>query len=367
MIIPFLDLKKINQVYEQELSEKLHTVINSGWFIMGQQLSDFEKKYAHFNNTKHCIGVGNGLDALILSLKALNIGVGDEVIVPSNTYIASWLAVSYSGATIVPVEPNINTYNINPALIEEKITSNTKAIMPVSLYGQACELDKIMAIAKKHKLFVIEDNAQAQGAMCKGKLAGSFGHINGTSFYPGKNLGALGDGGAITTDDDVLATKIKTLRNYGSQLKYYNEVKGYNSRLDELQAAFLDLKLRKLVGENNQRVEIANKYKNQLAKVEDVVLPILSKDCTSNYHLFVIRTAKRNDLQKFLQEKGVGTVIHYPVPPHKQGAYADLNFKPNDFPLASLIADTCLSLPIYPGMESNQIDYICDKIKIFYA
>ncbi len=367
MIIPFLDLKKINQTYEQGLNEKLRTVIDSGWFIMGQQLSAFEKNYAQFNDTKHCIGVGNGLDALILSLKALNIGAGDEVIVPSNTYIASWLAVSYTGATIVPVEPNIDTYNIDPNLIEEKITSKTKAIMPVNLYGQACELDKIMAIAKKHKLFVVEDNAQAQGATCKGKLAGSFGHINGTSFYPGKNLGALGDAGAITTNDDELTSKVKTLRNYGSQVKYYNEVKGYNSRLDELQASFLDLKLEKLATENNQRVEIANTYLHKLTNVGDVILQKLAQDCTSNYHLFVIRTQRRNELQKFLQEKGIGTVIHYPVPPHKQEAYADLNFKENDFPLASLIADTCLSLPIFPGMESNQIDYICDTIKTFYA
>lgn len=367
MIIPFLDLKKINQTYEQGLYEKLRSVIDSGWFIMGQQLSTFEKNYAQFNDTKHCIGVGNGLDALILSLKALNIGAGDEVIVPSNTYIASWLAVSYTGATIVPVEPNIDTYNIDPNLIEEKITSKTKAIMPVNLYGQACELDKIMAIAKKHKLFVVEDNAQAQGATCKGKLAGSYGHINGTSFYPGKNLGALGDAGAITTNDDELSSKVKTLRNYGSQVKYYNEVKGYNSRLDELQAAFLDLKLEKLAAENNQRVEIANAYLQQLTHLGDIILPQLAQDCTSNYHLFVIRTNRRNDLQKFLQEKGVGTVIHYPIPPHKQEAYADLNFKPTDFPLASLIADTCLSLPIYPGMKNKQIDYICDTIKTFYA
>ncbi len=367
MIIPFLDLKKINQAYEQGLNEKLHSVIDSGWFIMGQQLSTFEKNYAKFNDTKHCIGVGNGLDALILSLKALNIGAGDEVIVPSNTYIASWLAVSYVGATIIPVEPNIETYNIDINLIEEKITSKTKAIMPVNLYGQACELTKIMAIAEKHKLFVVEDNAQAQGATCKGKLAGSFGQINGTSFYPGKNLGALGDAGAITTNDDELTSKVKTLRNYGSQVKYYNEVKGYNSRLDELQAAFLDLKLEKLATENYQRVEIANTYLHKLTNEGDIILPKLAQDCTSNYHLFVIRTNRRNDLQKFLQEKGIGTVIHYPVPPHKQEAYADLNFKPTDFPLASLIADTCLSLPIYPGMESNQIDYICDTIKTFYA
>lgn len=367
MNVPFLDLKSINKSYENELQEKLKSVIESGWFIMGKQLLEFEKNYAHFNTTKHCVGVGNGLDALILSLKALGIGNGDEVIVPSNTYIASWLAVSYVGATVVPVEPKIDTYNIDPTLIESKISSKTKAIMPVNLYGQACELDKIMAIAKKHNLFVVEDNAQAQGATCNGKLAGSFGHINGTSFYPGKNLGALGDAGAVTTDDEVLTQKVKTLRNYGSQEKYYNEVKGYNSRLDELQAAFLDLKLKNLTTENNQRIAIANNYLEQLANINGLILPVLAEGCTSNYHLFVIRTNKRNELQKFLAEKGIGTVIHYPVPPHKQQAYADLNFKTDDFPLANLIADTCLSLPIYPGMTNEQIDYICNTIKAFYA
>lgn len=367
MNVPFLDLKKINKSYEQGLQEKLKSVIDSGWFIMGNQLVEFEKNYAQFNATKHCIGVGNGLDALILSLKALGVGNGDEVIVPSNTYIASWLAVSYVGATVVPVEPRLDTYNIDVNLIEAKITSKTKAIMPVNLYGQACELDKIMTLAKKHNVFVVEDNAQAQGATCHGKITGSFGHINGTSFYPGKNLGALGDAGAITTDDEALTKKVKTLRNYGSQEKYYNEVKGYNSRLDELQAAFLDLKLKNLNTENQQRVDIANNYLKQLANVDDLILPVLAEGCTSNYHLFVVRTNKRNELQKYLAEKGIGTVIHYPVPPHKQQAYADLNFKPNDFPLANLIAETCLSLPIFPGMETEQIDYICNTIKAFYA
>lgn len=367
MNVPFLDLKKINKAYEFGLQEKLKSVIDSGWFIMGSQLIEFEKNYATFNTTNYCVGVGNGLDALILSLKVLGIGEGDEVIVPSNTYIASWLAVSYVGAKVIPVEPKLETYNINPSLIEEKITSKTKAIMPVNLYGQACELDKIMDIADKHNLFVVEDNAQAQGAYCKGKLTGSFGHINGTSFYPGKNMGALGDAGAITTNHEELAKQVKTLRNYGSQEKYYNEVKGFNSRLDELQAAFLDLKLKNLQAENNQRIAIANNYMQQLKNVGDIILPALAENCSSNYHLFVIRTEKRNELQKFLHEKGVGTVIHYPVPPHKQKAYADLNFNASDFPIANLIADTCLSLPIFPGMENEQIDYVCNTIKSYYA
>ena len=367
MNIPFLDLKKINQHYEQELVTQLQNVINSGWFIMGNKLTEFEKNYANFNNSNFCLGVGNGLDALILSLKSLNIGLGDEVIGPSNTYIASWLAISYVGAKVVPVEPRIDTYNINVNLIEEKITSKTKAIMPVNLYGQAAELTKIMELAKKHNLFVVEDNAQAQGAICDGKLAGSYGHINGTSFYPGKNLGALGDGGAITTNDSELAEKIKVLRNYGSQQKYYNEIKGYNSRLDELQAAFLDIKLKNLHAENKQRVEIAENYLKQLANVSALILPVLAEGCTSNYHLFVIRTKRRNELQKHLQENGIGTVIHYPVPPHAQKAYEEYEFSVNQFPIATLIAETCLSLPVYPGMNEEQINYICDTVKLFYA
>jgi dTDP-4-amino-4,6-dideoxygalactose transaminase len=367
MNIPFLDLKKINQNYEHDLVDQLHNVINSGWYIMGNKLTEFEKNYADFNDCKFSLGVGNGLDALILSLKSLNIGKDDEVIVPSNTYIASWLAISYVGAIVVPVEPRIDTYNIDVSLIEEKITSKTKAIMPVNLYGQAAELDKIMALSKKHNLYVVEDNAQAQGALCHGKLAGSYGHINGTSFYPGKNLGALGDGGAITTNDAELAEKIKVLRNYGSQKKYYNEIKGYNSRLDELQAAFLDVKLKKLATENEQRVIIAQNYLKQLANSNDLILPQLAEGCTSNYHLFVVRTKRRNELQKFLLDKGIGTVIHYPVPPHRQNAYKEYEFSENQFPIASLIAETCLSLPLYPGMDNDQINYICNTIKLFYA
>lgn len=367
MNVPFLDLKSINKNYETELVQQLHNVINSGWFIMGTQLSEFEKQYAQFNATQHSIGVGNGLDALVLSLKALGVGQGHEVIVPSNTYIASWLAVSYVGATVVPVEPSLTTYNIDVNLIEQKITPKTKAIMPVNLYGQAAELEAIMTLAAKHNLVVVEDNAQAQGALCNGKLAGSFGHANGTSFYPGKNLGALGDAGAITTNSDEVAHKIKVLRNYGSQQKYYNEVKGYNSRLDELQAAFLSVKLKHLAAENAERVTIANNYLQQLANIGDVVLPALAQGCTSNYHLFVIRTAKRTELQTYLQANGIGTVIHYPVPPHKQQAYADYNFNENQFPIATLIADTCLSLPVYPGMTAEQVNYVCTTIKKFYA
>ena len=259
-MIPFLSLKQVNAVYEAELYEAFREVMDSGWYIMGNKLKQFEQEYAAFNQTKYAIGVGNGLDALALSLKALNIGEGDEVIVPSNTYIASWLAVSYEHATPIMVEPRLETYNINPDLIEEKITSHTKAIMPVNLYGQAAELDKIEKIAQKYNLLVVEDNAQSQGALCAGRLAGSYGDINGTSFYPGKNLGALGDAGAITTNNEALANKVISLRNYGSMKKYYNDEKGYNSRLDEMQAAFLSVKLKYLIQDNAARNQVAAWY-----------------------------------------------------------------------------------------------------------
>ncbi|HEX8549901.1 MAG TPA: DegT/DnrJ/EryC1/StrS family aminotransferase, partial [Cytophagaceae bacterium] len=340
--------------------------INSGWYILGDRLKRFESEYASYNDVAFCIGLGNGLDALVLGLKALNIGPGDEVIVPSNTYIASWLAVSYVGATIVPVEPNIETYNINAQLIEAKITMRTRVIMPVNLYGQAAELDKIDELAKKYNLFVIEDNAQSQGASCQGKLTGSFGQINATSFYPGKNLGCLGDGGAITTNNPALAEKVEILRNYGSPKKYYNTVKGHNSRLDELQAAFLSVKLRELNNDNAKRIVAAQWYNEALHGVGDLILPKIAPGCTSVYHLYVIRTARRDEMQKFLAKNNVGSVIHYPTPPHLQEAYRDLAYKKGDFPIAEEIADTCLSLPIWPSIESTQVLDIAEKIKLFF-
>jgi dTDP-4-amino-4,6-dideoxygalactose transaminase len=366
MNIPFLSFKQMNADVKSALLPSFEAFIDKGWYVLGEQVKRFEQEYAAWNTTSHCAGVANGLDALIIALKSLGIGEGDEVIVPSNTYIASWLAVSYVGATPIPVEPRISTYNINPQLIEAAITSKTKAIMPVHLYGQCCEMDTIMHLANKYDFYVVEDNAQSQGAMYNGKLAGSFGHINGTSFYPGKNLGAYGDAGAITTNNQELFNKAYTIRNYGSSKKYYNEIKGINSRLDELQAGFLSIKLNHLSNWNAQRVHVAHLYHQLLSGTGDLILPELATGATSVFHLFVVRSQRRDALQQFLSEKGIGTLIHYPLPPHLQEAYKDLNYTTGDFPIAEEIANTCLSLPVYPGLSDDEINYISQTIKAFY-
>ncbi len=350
---PFLDLKSVNERFKKQFYEAFESVLQSGKYILGPELEAFEKEYASYSETEFCVGVGNGLDALIISLKALGIGEGDEVIVPSNTYIATWMAVTHVGATPVPVEPRIDTYNINPDLIEQAITNKTKAIIPVHLYGQAAEMHRIMPIAEKHNLWVIEDNAQAQGATCGGKKTGGWGHINATSFYPGKNLGALGDGGAITTNSKVLARKAKLLRNYGSEQKYYNEVIGLNSRLDELQAAFLRIKLRHLDKDNQERQQIASYYSQNLNHKSDWVLPVTEKQCTHVYHLFVVRTQSREEAITQLSSRGISTMIHYPIPPHKQQAYK--NFKIN-LPIAEKIHDEVFSLPIWSGINVSEFD-----------
>ncbi len=365
-MIPYLDLKKINLKYETAFKTAFEDVLYSGWYILGQSVDTFENEYAFFSQTKHAIGVANGLDALILSLKSLGVGVGDEVIVPSNTYIASWLAVSFLGSTPVPVEPRIDTYNINPDLIEQAITKNTKVIMPVNLYGQAAELDEICKIAKKYNLYVVEDNAQSQGASYKEKPAGSWGDINATSFYPGKNLGALGDGGAITTDNEAFSKMVKMLRNYGSEKKYYNQVKGFNSRLDELQAALLSIKLKSLTEENNERIKWASVYNTELQGVGDLMLPALAPHASSVYHIYQIRTSKRDELMQYLSKNEIGHIIHYPVPPHLQEAYQEMGFKKGDFPIAEEIAQTCLSIPLYPGICQSHIEHVISTIKHFY-
>lgn len=366
MQIQYLNLSRINLEFRESLKMAFDEVFESGWYIMGRNLERFESEYALFNESKYCVGVANGLDALILSLKALNIGKGDEVLVPSNTYIATWLAVSYVGATPVPIEPRWETCNIDPHLIESKITSKTKAIIPVHLYGQIAEMHTIMEIAKNNNLKVIEDNAQAQGAKYDGKMSGSFGDISATSFYPGKNLGALGDGGAITTNNDVLAQRIKTLRNYGSEEKYYNSIKGINSRLDEIQAAFLSVKLKKLEKSNQERTKLAEIYSCELANVGDLSIIEIATKCTSVQHIYQIRSAFRNDIQKKLFCKQIGTMVHYPIPPHLQKAYAELNFKKGDFPIAEKIAQQTLSLPLYQGLKENEIEYVIKTIKNYF-
>lgn len=337
------------------------------WYILGASVAAFEASYARWNGTQYCVGVANGLDALHLALRALHIGPGDEVIVPSNTYIATWLAVTQTGAMPVPVEPDLRSYNLDPARIEAAITPATKAIMPVHLYGQSCDMAAIMAIAAKHGLFVVEDNAQAHGAVHAGRLTGSFGHLNATSFYPTKNLGALGDAGAITTDDPQLAEQIRLLRNYGSARKYYNDLPGYNSRLDELQAALLSMKLPFLQQWTEQRRSLAAMYLAQLADIEDVVLPECTEPERHVWHLFVIRTKQRDALAEYLGAQGIGWMIHYPLPPHLQEAYRALGYQRGDFPLAEQIADTCLSLPLFPGMSEQQVEQVTGAVRRFFS
>jgi len=363
MKVPFLSFEPTNEQIRTEIQQAFLEFFDSKWYILGERVKQFEKEYALFNGVNYCVGVSNGLDALHISLLTLNIGLGDEVIVPSNTYIASVLAVSYVGATPIFVEPDLQTYNLDSKRIEAAITPKTKAIIAVHLYGQACVMQEIMAIADKHNLFVVEDNAQSHGATYNGKLTGSWGHINGTSFYPGKNLGALGDAGAVTTNNAELASKAAVLRNYGSQKKYHNEVIGYNMRLDECQAAILSVKLKYLHLWTKQRQQIAKWYNEFLHGVGDLILPSIAEGATHVFHLYVVRTAKRDTLQKYLNENGIGTLIHYPIPPHLQEAYVSLGYKKGDFPIAEEIANTCLSLPLWPGMNEDNVSSVSKFIK----
>ena len=333
MKIPFLSFNATNARIRTEALNAFQDVFDSNWYVLGNHVSEFEKSYATYNEVRFCIGVSNGLDALHLALRSLNIGVGDEVIIPSNTFIATALAVSYTGAIPVFVEPCIHSYNMDAAKVDNQVNNHTKAIIPVHLYGQACEMEKIMDVANKHDLAVIEDNAQAQGATYNGKKTGSFGKINATSFYPGKNLGALGDAGALTTDDEELARKVNRLRNYGSERKYYHESIGYNMRLDEVQAALLSVKLKYLDNWISERRQIASWYNEALKGIDEITLPEIAEGCTHAYHLYVIRTKKRDELQFFLQNQGIGTLIHYPVPPHLQEAYRHLGLRKGDFPI----------------------------------
>ncbi len=360
MKVPFLELKPAYDEYRGEFDAAYHRVMDSGWYLLGTEIEAFEAEYAGYCGAKHCIAVGNGLDALHLILRACGIGEGDEVIVPSYTFIATWLAVSYAGARPVPVEPDPNTFNLDPARIEAAITPKTRAIMPVHLYGQPADMDPIMDIASARGLKVVEDNAQAQGACYKGRRTGALGDAAGNSFYPGKNLGAFGDAGAVTTNDASLADRVRLLRNYGSRKKYYNDVKGFNSRLDELQAAFLRVKLKKLDEWNERRRLIASRYLSGLRGVSNLTQPSAPGWAEPVWHLFVIRHPNRNSLQQKLADAGIGTLIHYPVPPHLSGAYADDEGKRGAFPIAEALADSVLSLPMSPHLADEQADYVVE-------
>jgi dTDP-4-amino-4,6-dideoxygalactose transaminase len=362
MKAPFLELKPAYDELRTEFDAAYHRVMESGWLLLGKELEGFEAEYAAYCEAKYCVGVGNGLDALHLILRGYGIGDGDEVIVPTNTFIASWLAISYAGATPVPVEPDPSTFNLDPTRIEPAITSRTKAIMPVHLYGQPADMDAIMGIARKHRLKVIEDNAQAQGARYRGRRTGSLGDAAGNSFYPGKNLGAFSDAGAVTTNDAALADRVRTLRNYGSKKKYYNDHKGYNSRLDEMQAAFLRVKLRKLDEWNERRRVVAARYLAGMPATGALRLPVVPPWAEPVWHLFVVRHPKREALQQKLAHAEIGSLIHYPVPPHLSGAYADRQWTRGAFPVAEELADTVLSLPMGPHLTADQAGLVMQEM-----
>ena len=365
MNVPFLDLNSPYLELQSELDAAYKRVMESGWYILGKEVESFENEFSEYCGVKHCIGVGNGLEALHLILRAYGIGPGDEVILPANTYIATWLAVSYTGAIPVPIEPDLRTYNIDPELVERAITKNSRAILAVHLYGQPADMDPIIRIARKYGLKVIEDAAQAHGARYKGKLAGALGDAAGWSFYPTKNLGAMGDAGAVTSDNDELADRVRVLRNYGSRTKYYNEVKGYNSRLDSLQAAFLRVKLRYLDKWNQLREQIAAQYHNGLANARDLTLPFVPDTIAPSWHLFAIRHQQRDLLKTHLSEANIGTLIHYPVPPHLSKAYSELGLRKGSYPITEKIAETVLSLPMGPHLTKEQTESVIHSIISF--
>jgi len=367
-MIKFLDLQKINQQYATEFKQAAAEVIDSGWYLIGEKLKQFETSLATYSNVKHVIAVANGLDALRLIFKAyIEMGLmqeGDEVIVPANTYIASILAITDNRLKPILIEPDIDSYNLDISKIEQHITTRTRAIMVVHLYGQVCWSEELQSIARHHNLKIIEDNAQSIGAIWHDKKTGALGDAAGFSFYPGKNLGALGDAGAVTTNDDKLASLIRALGNYGSLKKYQNDFQGLNSRLDEMQAAFLDIKLKYIDSENESRRKIATYYLQNISHPE-IILPSFTDYTGHVFHLFVIRTNRRDELQSYLISKGIQSLIHYPIPPHLQLAYKNLGFENGDFPITEKIAQTCLSLPMWPGLTFNEISTICEAIKKF--
>ena len=362
-MIPFLDMKSVYAELKTDLDAAYHRVMESGWFVLGKEVEAFEAEYAAFCGTKHCVGLANGLEALELVLRAWDLGPGDEVIVPSNTYVATWLAISAVGAKIVPVEPTPGGPNIDPDRIEAAITPRTRAIMPVHLYGEPADMEAIGALAARHGLKVVEDVAQAQGARVRGRRTGSLGDAGAHSFFPSKNIGAFGDGGAVTTDDDALAERLRVLRNYGSRVKYVNLERGYNSRLDEMQAAFLRVRLAKLDEWNERRRLVAARYDDRLAGIAGLGLPRVLQWAEPVWHLYVVRTPRRADLIKALEKRGIGSLIHYPIPPHLQQAYADLNISKGSYPLAEELAETVLSLPMGPHMPHNAVDEVANVIR----
>ena len=362
MTVPFLDVGAAYRELQIEIETAVLACLRSGWYIGGQVVEAFEQEFAAFTETRHCVGVANGLDALHLALLAMDIAPGDEVIVPSNTYIATWLAVSQCGATPVPVEPRESTYNIDPHRIEAAITARTRAIIPVHLYGQPADLDPILAIAHKHGLRVLEDAAQAHGARYKCRRIGGHGDVVAWSFYPTKNLGALGDAGAITTNNPDLADRIRVLRNYGSREKYVNEVQGYNSRLDPAQAAALRVKLKLLDAWNARRAVVAARYTSALAGT-GLILPTAPEWAEPVWHLYVVQHAQRDALQKALADAGVGTLIHYPIPPHRQQAYAAVGWTGGVFPLAERLAAEALSMPMGPHLTTEQADAVISAVR----
>jgi dTDP-4-amino-4,6-dideoxygalactose transaminase len=366
MKIPFLDVKSAYLELQEEIDTAYNRVMQSGWYILGEEIDAFENEFASYIGAHHSIGVGNGLDALHLILRGYDIGIGDEVIVPANTFIATWLAVNYAEATPVPIEPNILTYNIDPELVKEAITSKTKAIIPVHLYGQPVDIDPLMELAENYGLKIIEDAAQAHGALYKGRKVGSIGHAAAFSFYPGKNLGAFGDAGAVTTNDAELAAKVRLLSNYGSKKKYNHEIKGFNSRLDPLQAAFLRVKLRHLDEWNDRRRKIAERYHKGLSGITALILPFVAEWAAPVWHIYAIRYQNRDDLQKRLEAAGVGTLIHYPIPPHLAQAYNKMQLSGKNFPRTEEIARTILSLPIGPHLDGENIDITIHTINKFF-
>lgn len=354
-MIPFLDLFAINDRYRREIEHSIQEVLDSGWYLQGEINKEFCKNFASYCGTKYCLGVANGLDALRLIIRGYGFGAGDEIIVPANTFIATVLAITENGCKPIFVEPDINTYNINPKLVEKSITSKTKAIMAVHLYGQLADVESLSKIAKKYGLKLIEDSAQAHGAILNDKRAGSFGDAAGFSFYPGKNLGALGDAGCITTNDKDLYEKCKALANYGSDYKYHHIYKGINSRLDEIQAAILNVKLKYLEQDNEIRRSISKQYREQVDN-SSIILPTVSSEESHVWHIFVVRTNNRGKLAEFLKERGIQTNIHYPIPPHQQKAYSE--YEGDSYPITEQIHKQVLSIPISPVLSQQDVQYI---------